>query len=192
MSRLGKKPLQLPEKVKAEFKDNVLTITGPLGKLSHKVGEMFTVKTENNSVLLHALKNTVETSSRQGLHRGIIKNMIEGVTKGFKKDLEVNGLGYKAAVEGKDIVMQLGLSHPVRCTIPEGLKVTIEKQTLVTVSGMDKALVGDFAAVLRSYRQPEPYKGTGIKYVGEHIIRKAGKSAAGAGAGAGAGGGGKK
>ncbi|MFC1500962.1 50S ribosomal protein L6 [Elusimicrobiota bacterium] len=192
MSRLGKKPLPIPEKVKAEIKGNILEVSGPLGKLTLNIDKRFNIKIENNSLTVMSLESTVESNKFHGLIRGLIKNMIEGVLTGFKKDLELVGLGYKANVEGKHITMTLGLSHPVKCEIPEGLKVAIEKQTLVSVSGVDKAAVGNFAAILRDHRKPEPYKGTGIRYAGEHIIRKAGKSAAGASGGGAAAGGAKK
>lgn len=182
MSRLGRKPLGLPDKVKAEFKNSVLKVTGPLGSLNRSIPENINVKVENNQILLEKKTETRENDMLQGLIRGLVKNTIEGVVSGFKKDLEMSGLGYKAAVEGKGLNLQLGFSHPVVVQIPDGIKVVVEKQTKITVSGMDKELVGKISAQIRSYRPPEPYKGTGVKYVGEHIIRKAGKAAAGVGA----------
>jgi large subunit ribosomal protein L6 len=180
MSRLGKKPLVLPEKVKAELKENVLKITGPLGNLSREIPERLKAKIENNSILVEKTESTTEADMLQGLVRGLIKNDIEGVVKGYKKDLEMSGLGYKASVEGKNLNLLLGFSHPVTVSIPDTIKITVDKATKISVSGVNKNLVGEIAAKIRSYRPPEPYKGTGIKYVGEHIIRKAGKAAAGA------------
>lgn len=187
MSRLGKKPLPIPEKVKVESKNNSLEISGPLGKILQPIPERLSVKLGNNQVLVEAKDAAHETDTLHGLIRGLIKNALEGVTHGFKKDLEVQGLGYRAALEGKNLNLSLGFSHPVVFPVPEGIKITVDKQTLISVSGVDKALVGEIAARLHALRPPEPYKGTGIRYVGEHIIKKAGKAAAGA-AGGGAGG----
>lgn len=183
MSRLGKKALAIPDKAKVEMKQGVLEISGPLGKLSLPVPSKLGVKVEKSSVTLEAKDATRETNMLHGLTRGLLKNALDGVVAGFKKDMEIQGLGYKAALEGKNLVMQLGFSHQVTFPIPEGIKITVDKQTLLVVSGIDKGLVGEVAARLHALRPPEPYKGTGIRYVGEHIIRKAGKAAAGAGAG---------
>lgn len=180
MSRLGKKPLQIPEKVKVEFKDHTLKITGPLGTLVQPVPDSIDVKVEDKQILFKGKDSTRENKMLHGLTRGLAKNNFEGVVSGFKKELEIQGLGYKAALEGKNLNLQLGFSHPVNVTIPEGIKIEVEKQTRISISGKDKMLVGKLASHIRSFRPPEPYKGTGIKYVGEHIIRKAGKAAAGA------------
>jgi large subunit ribosomal protein L6 len=186
MARLGNKALQIPEKVKAEFKSSVLKITGPLGVLSLTIPPKIDIKLENNQILAVMLDKTRQTNMLHGLIRGLVKNNLEGVTKGYKKELEMIGLGYKAAVEGKNLNMALGFSHPIVFPIPEGVKIEVDKQTRLVVSGCDKALVGQVAAMIRSYREPEPYGGTGIKYLGEHIIRKAGKAAAAGAAGGGA------
>ena len=178
MSRLGKKPLPIPEKVKVEFKNHTLEITGPLGKLTQPVDHRLKVTVGNGQVLVESIGESREHNMLHGLTRGLLKNGLEGVSTGFKKSLEVQGLGYKVAVEGKTINLSLGFSHPVRFPIPDNIKVAVEKQTQISISGVDKTLVGEVAARIRSLRPPEPYKGTGIKYVGEHIIRKAGKTAA--------------
>ena len=185
MSRLGKRPVQLPEKVKAEVKNGVLEISGPGGKLSRAIDKKISVKIDKGSVIVEALGNSREHNMLHGLTRGLIVNMTEGVTKGFKKELELIGLGYKANIEGgKNLVMSVGFSHSVSIPIPPTVKVTAaltpDKNTLVTITGIDKYEVGAFAAKVRAVKPPEPYKGFGIKYVGEHIIRKAGKAAAGA------------
>ena len=190
MSRLGKKPLTIPEKVKVEFKNGILELTGPLGKHALPVDNRVSVKIEGNSISFSISDETRESNMMHGLIRGLAKNALEGVVTGFKKNLEIQGLGFKANVEGKNINMTLGFSHPVSVLIPEGLKVTVEKNTLLAITGIDKALVGEFAASVRAIKKPEPYKGTGIRYAGEHIIKKAGKSAAVGAAGGGAGGGG--
>jgi large subunit ribosomal protein L6 len=193
MTRLGKKPLQIPEKVKIDFKNQRLEITGPLGKAVETVYETLSVKVSNNEVLIVSNGTTRKDDMIHGLTRGLVKNMLIGVTQGYKKDLEIQGLGFKSAVEGKNLNLQLGFSHPVVFPIPEGIKITIDKQNFVTVAGVSKYLVGETAARIRAVCPPEPYKGTGIRYVGEHIIRKAGKAAAvGAGATGGGGGAAKK
>jgi large subunit ribosomal protein L6 len=187
MSRLGKKPLLIPEKVKADFKNHVLEITGPLGKLSLPIDQRLNVKLDKGQILVEALGNSREHNMLHGLSRGLIKNGLEGVSQGFKKDLEIQGLGFKAALEGKNVNFQLGYSHPISFPVPDGIKITVDKQTLLSVSGVNKEQVGEVAARIRALKKPEPYKGTGIRYAGEHLIRKEGKTAAGA-----AGGGGKK
>lgn len=192
MSRLGKKPLPIPEKVKVELKNDNLEISGPMGKIAQPIPSQLSVKLGNNQVLVEAKNTARETDMLHGLTRGLIKNALQGVVQGFKKDLEVQGLGYRAALEGKNLNLSLGFSHPVVFPIPEGIKVTVDKQTLISVSGVDKGLVGEVAARLHALRPPEPYKGTGIRYVGEHIIKKVGKAAAGAAGGGAAAGGGKK
>ena len=181
MSRLGKKPFLIPEKVKVEIKDGGLEISGPLGKLFQKLPSSIEPKIESKQITLIAKDESKSTNMLHGLIRGLLLNCFEGVTKGFKKDLEVQGLGYKANVEGQKLILNLGFSSPKAFPIPQGVKITVDKQTLVSISGIDKALVGEVAASIRSLRPPEPYKGTGVRYVGEKIIRKAGKSAAAAG-----------
>ncbi|MBN1824169.1 MAG: 50S ribosomal protein L6 [Endomicrobiales bacterium] len=182
MSRMGKRPLPIPEKVKVEYKNKVLEVSGPLGKMALNIPEKISVKSDPKQVLVEMVHQDKESNVFHGLIRGLVKNAIEGVTKGFKKDLEIQGLGFKAAVEGKNLVLQLGYSHPIHFPIPEGIKITVEKNTQISVNGIDKTLVGEVAATIRSMKTPEPYKGTGIRYVGEHIIKKVGKTAAGAAA----------
>ncbi len=192
MSRLGRKPLPIPDKVKVEFKDGVLEISGPLGKLIQPIDKRLTVKIESNAVTVGVADCSAESGMLHGLVRGLIKNAFEGVTKGYKKVVEVQGLGYKASADAKNLTMSLGFSHPVNVSIPEGIKLAIDKQTLIAISGVDKAQVGEFAASIRAIKKPEPYKGTGIRYQGEHIIKKAGKAAAVGAAGGAGGGAGKK
>ncbi|MCB4792641.1 MAG: 50S ribosomal protein L6 [Elusimicrobia bacterium] len=178
MSRLGKKPLTIPEKVKVEFNNNLLKIKGPLGEITQNVPSCIKTRVENNEVFFELLETTRENDMLHGLTRGMLKNNLIGVVTGFKKDLEMSGLGYKAAVEGKNLNLQLGFSHPISFPIPQGITIAVDKMTHMSISGINKDLVGEVAAHIRSYRPPEPYKGTGIKYVGEHIIRKVGKAAA--------------
>ena len=187
MSRLGKVALAIPEKVKVEFKDQVMQFQGPLGKLTLNIHRALDVKIEPKQVSVFQRLETKEANMMQGTARGLIKNCLEGVSTGYKKELEVSGLGYKMSVEGQKLVLNVGYSLPQIFMLPAGIKAVVEKNTQLTLSGVDKAVVGETAARIRSIRKPEPYKATGIKYVGEHIIRKAGKAAAGS-AGGGAGG----
>jgi large subunit ribosomal protein L6 len=186
MSRLSKKPICVPEKVKVEFKDGMLEISGPGGKLSQAVDREIDVKIGRDNLLVESLGSSRRHDMLRGLTRGLVVNMIEGVTKGFKKELEIVGLGYKTSVEnGKNLVMAVGFSHLVTLPIPSVVKVNVvltpDKNTLVSVTGIDKYEVGAFAARIRAVKPPEPYKGFGIRYSGEKVIRKAGKSAAGSG-----------
>ncbi|MDR3274906.1 MAG: 50S ribosomal protein L6 [Endomicrobium sp.] len=186
MSRLGKKPVKIPEKVKVEFKNEVLEVTGPCGKLSQAIDKKINIKIDKDSILVEALGDSREHNMFHGLVRGLIVNMFEGVTKGFKKELEAIGLGYKINVEnGKKLAMTVGFSHMVNLDIPSTVKIAVaitpDKNTLITVTGIDKYEVGAFAAKIRAVKPPEPYKGFGIRYLGEKVIRKAGKAAAGSG-----------
>jgi large subunit ribosomal protein L6 len=186
MSRLGKKPLTIPEKVKVELKDGNLEFQGPQGKLSLPLNPRITVKIEKDSMLLTPVSESKSDNMLHGLARGLVKNALEGVLTGFKKDLEIQGLGFKASLEGKNLKLIVGFSHPVVVAIPESIKAVVsgEKQTLLAISGTDKMLVGQVSASIRAIKPPEPYQGTGIRYAGEHVVRKAGKAAAGSGAGA--------
>jgi large subunit ribosomal protein L6 len=186
MSRLGKKPVCMPEKVKAEFKKGMLEVTGPGGKLSQVIDKKMNMKIDKSAILVEVLGDSRRHNMLHGLTRGLVANMVEGVTEGFKKELEVTGLGYKANVEsGKNLVMAVGFSHlvtlPIPCTVKVNAVLTPDKNTLITVTGIDKYEVGAFAARIRAVKPAEPYKGFGIKYSGEKIIRKAGKAAASAG-----------
>ncbi|MCA6072782.1 MAG: 50S ribosomal protein L6 [Endomicrobium sp.] len=183
MSRLGKKPVRVSEKVKAEFKNGVLEVTGPGGKLSQTIDNRMGIKIDKDGILVEALGESREHNMLHGLIRGLVVNMVEGVTKGFKKELEAIGLGYKANIEGgKKLILAVGFSHLVNLQIPSTVKVTValtpDKNTLIVVTGTDKYEVGAFAARIRAVKPPEPYKGFGIRYLGEKIIRKAGKAAA--------------
>jgi large subunit ribosomal protein L6 len=175
MSRIGKKPVVLPSGVKAEKKDLTLTVTGPKGTLTLALNPKVEVSVSEKEIVVD-VKNQTNKRERAlwGLFRSLIQNLVEGVTKGFEKKLEVIGVGFKVAVQGTKIVMSLGFSHPVEREIPKGLAVTVEKNT-ITIAGADKQQVGQFAAEIRELKKPEPYKGKGIKYSDEVIVRKAGK-----------------
>jgi len=176
MSRIGKLPIEIPKGVKINFVDSVLTVQGPNGKLSRLIMPCVTLNISETS--LEVSRNDELTSSRaaHGLTRTLINNMVTGVTKGFQTDLEINGVGYRAEVKGKELVLSLGYSHPVNFPIPEGIAIEVEKMTKLSVKGYDKEMVGQTAAKIRSFRGPEPYKGKGIKYADETILRKAGKT----------------
>jgi len=176
MSRIGKLPIEIPKGVKINFVDSVLTVQGPNGKLSRVIMPCVTLNMSETS--LEVTRNDEATSSRaaHGLTRTLINNMVTGVTKGFQTDLEINGVGYRAEVKGKELVLSLGYSHPVNFPIPEGIAIEVEKMTKLSVKGYDKEMVGQTAAKIRSFRGPEPYKGKGIKYANETILRKAGKT----------------
>jgi len=194
MSRIGRMPIAIPDKVKVEPKGNIIEVSGPLGKLMQAIPAGIVVKIDKNQVIVEKTDAAGEkASSLHGLARSLVNNAIIGVTQGFKKELEIVGLGYRAAVAGDKLTLTLGFAHPVVFKLPAGIKVAIDpKMTLLSISGIDAYVVGETASRIRRLRKPEPYKGSGIKYVGEHIIRKAGKAAAGAAGGAAGAGGAKK
>lgn len=175
MSRVGKKPVALPSGVTAEVIENKVTIKGPKGELVLDVHPKVKVELVNNELIVSVGKpDNKQERALWGLHRALVNNMVSGVTNGFSKTLEVNGVGYKVVLNGNNLVLNLGYSHPIEMTVPAGLEVKIEKNQII-ISGMDRQSVGQFAAVVRSQRPPEPYKGKGIKYAEETIRRKAGK-----------------
>ena len=174
MSRLGKKPIVVPEKTEVVFSGNNVMVKGPLGELTTRIDPKIEVKVSGSEVTLVPKVVTLESRALWGTYAAHISNMISGVNKPFEKKLILEGIGYKSEVKGDRIVLALGFSHPVEVSIPEGLKVTAEKN-IITVSGQDKELVGHFAAKLRSQKKPEPYKGKGMRYDTEVIRRKQGK-----------------
>ena len=176
MSRIGKLPVAIPSGVKISLDGNLLTVAGPKGSLSQQLHERMSIAVETDQVKVSRPSDSKQDSALHGLTRSLINNMVLGVTAGFKKDLEINGVGYRAEIAGNVLTMSLGYSHPVVYELPEGISVEIEKQTKLSVIGIDKQLVGSAAAKIRSYRKPEPYKGKGIKYADERIMRKAGKT----------------
>lgn len=175
MSRLGKLPVSIPAGVKISVNDNVVTVEGPKGKLSQKFDNV-DIKVSGSDVEVTRKDDSRAARAAHGLYRNLIKNMVTGVSTGFTKSLIINGVGYRAEVQGKTIVMNLGFSTDFIALIPEGLTVTADAQGKVTITGIDKQLVGEFAAEIRSLRKPEPYKGKGIRYENEYIRRKVGKS----------------
>ena len=181
MSLIGKKPIEIPVNVQVKMDDGVFFAKGPLGELSRKFGEEINIDLQDKQIILKNKEDTKKNISLWGTYASHIRNMIEGVTKGFEKKLQLEGVGYKVQLEGTKLNFSLGFSHPVKIDIPEGLKVTTEKN-LITVSGIDKEKVGSFSAKIKLLKKPEPYKGKGIRYENEIIRRKAGKKAATSGA----------
>lgn len=179
MSRIGRKPVQIPQGVEVKLDGNHITVKGPKGTLERTLHEDMIIKMENNEIVVERPSEDKEHRSLHGLTRTLIANMIEGVTEGFKKTLEVNGVGYRAAKQGKDLVLNLGFSHQVIVSEIEGISIEVPNQNTVIISGPDKQVVGQFAAEIREKRPPEPYKGKGIKYDYEVIRRKEGKAGKG-------------
>jgi large subunit ribosomal protein L6 len=188
MSRIGKKPVSIPSGVKASVAGNVINIEGKLGKLNYAFDKSFKVEVKDNAVVITRPSDAKQDKATHGLIRSLVHNMIIGVTDGYKKDLEITGVGFKAAVQGKVLNITLSYTHPINYNIPEGITIETPKPNQIMIKGIDKAKVGEVASEIRDYYRPEPYKGKGIKYVGEHVRRKAGKAVAGAGAGGGGGG----
>ncbi len=176
MSRIGKQPVAIPPKVKVEVKGQRVNIEGPKGKLAWELPSRTSAKVDAGQVLVSRTGDDAQARALHGLSRALINNMVKGVSDGFTKKLEINGVGFKAAVAGKIVTMNLGFSHPINYPIPDQVKVTVEDNTKILIEGPDKMLVGKVAAELRSYYPPEPYKGKGVKYSDEHITRKEGKT----------------
>ena len=176
MSRIGKMPVAIPAGVTVDFKDGVVTVKGPKGTLSREVVGNISIETEGTNVVLKALDNTSDTNAKHSLYRALVNGMVTGVTAGFVKTLEVKGVGWKAAVQGNKLVLNVGFSHPVEVIAPEGIKFECPTLTEVNVSGINKELVGQIAANIRKIRLPEPYHGYGIRYKGEHVEHKEGKT----------------
>ena len=177
MSRIGNKPVVLPNDATLELVENVITVKGPKGQLSFEVPQAITVEVKDNQVTFTRPSDVKEHRSLHGTTRAIVNNMVVGVTQGYEKVLEIEGIGYRAQLQGKKLVVNAGYSHPCEMEIPAGLTVTVPNPTEVHVAGCDKQLVGQFAANVRIIRKPEPYKGKGIRYQGEYVRRKEGKKA---------------
>ncbi|MFH1791358.1 MAG: 50S ribosomal protein L6 [Candidatus Omnitrophota bacterium] len=178
MSRVGRRPVTVTAGVKAEYANNIVTIQGPKGKLTYTVNKRFGVEIKGDRIIVTRPSDERKDMAIHGLIRSLIQNMIVGVTQGYTKELEIRGVGFKAQVQGKKLTMNLGYSHPVDYAIPEGITIQAPKPTQVVISGIDKAKVGEIAAEIREYYLPEPYKGKGIRYFGEYVRHKAGKTVA--------------
>lgn len=175
MSRIGKKPVAVPQGVTANVEGQTVKVKGAKGALQLVVPDEVTVKMDKGGIQLDPKSETKKARSMWGTSRTLVANLMAGVTKGFEENLEITGVGYRAAVQGKTLNLQLGFSHDVNYPIPEGITIATPKPTEIKITGMDKQKVGQVAAEIRGYRPPEPYKGKGVKYVGEYIFRKEGK-----------------
>lgn len=176
MSRIGKQPIVIPPKVKVEVKGRNVLVEGPRGKLGMEMPRLTSAKVEEGKVLVSREGDTPKARAMHGLGRSLVNNLVKGVSEGFVKKLEIHGVGFKAAVQGKTITMNLGYSHPIVYSLPDQVKVTVEDNTKVTVEGPDKWAVGLVASELRSFYPPEPYKGKGVRYTDERVERKEGKT----------------
>ncbi len=178
MSRIGKQPVIIPDKVEVKIAQGEITIKGSKGELVQEIPLEIEVRAKEKEIIVTSKKKTKRSSALWGLLRTLIFNMVKGVTEGFEKKLEIEGIGYRVALQGNKLVLNVGYSHPIEVEAPKGIEFKVEKNT-ITVLGIDKQLVGQVAAKIRSKRKPEPYKGKGIRYAGEIIRRKAGKKAVG-------------
>jgi large subunit ribosomal protein L6 len=176
MSRIGKQPIAIPAKVKVDVKGSKVFVEGPKGKLDMEIPRRTSLKIENGNVLVSRDGDDAEARALHGLSRALLNNLVQGVSEGYSKKLEINGVGFKAAVQGKIVNMSLGYSHPINYEIPDQIKVTVEENTKITIEGPSKQVVGQVAAELRSFYPPEPYKGKGVKYSDERVERKEGKT----------------
>ena len=176
MSRIGKLPIAIPSGVKVSLNGNEISVQGSKGSLKQLLPERVIVAVEAEQIVVSRPSDSKQDSALHGLSRSLINNMVVGVSDGFTRVLEINGVGYRAELSGKALSLSLGFSHPVVYEIPAGIEIEVEKQTKVIIKGIDKQLVGSVAAKIRSFRKPEPYKGKGVKYAEERILRKAGKT----------------
>ncbi|MEQ8772618.1 MAG: 50S ribosomal protein L6 [Erythrobacter sp.] len=175
MSRIGKKPVAIPSGVTANIDNGIHSVKGPKGTLTMGLSDLVEYKVEDGSISVNPANDSQKARAYWGMQRTMVSNLVEGVTEGFTKTLEIAGVGFRAQAQGKKLKLQLGFSHDVDLDVPEGLEVKTPDQTTVEISGIDKQAVGQFAAEIRELRKPEPYKGKGIKYRGEYIFRKEGK-----------------
>jgi large subunit ribosomal protein L6 len=178
MSRKGKLPIPIPKGVEVKVANNEIIVKGPKGTLKHALCPEIQVHVANNEIRIELSPSHTDAGNLHGLYRSIISNMVVGTSAGFERKLEMIGVGYRAAVQGNLLDLQIGLSHPTKLPIPEGVQVKVEKNTSISIAGADKQKIGQFAATVRSKKPPEPYQGKGIRYEGEYVRKKAGKAAA--------------
>lgn len=176
MSRIGKRPIPIPAKVTIDIKGQTVSVKGPKGELERTLPPEVEVTQEDSSIVVTRRDESRPARQRHGLSRTLVANMVEGVSQGFQKKLEIQGVGYRAQVQGKNLILNVGYSNPVQIEPPTGISLSVEGNTNITVSGIDKEVVGNIAAQIRAVRPPEPYKGKGIRYANEMVRRKAGKS----------------
>lgn len=177
MSRVGKKPIPIPEKAKITYKDRTITVTGERGTLTRSIHPSIDLAIDEDQIAVIIIGKERNADALQGLTRSLVANMVIGVSQGFERVLEINGIGYRAASKGSQLDLNLGYSHPIQFDLPEGISANVENNTVIKLSGIDKEKLGHTAAAIRQLRPPEPYKGKGIKYAEERIQRKAGKTA---------------
>ncbi|MBN2327907.1 MAG: 50S ribosomal protein L6 [Candidatus Omnitrophica bacterium] len=175
MSRVGRQPISIPSGVQVTIKDNHISVKGSKGQLSWDVPAPITVRHETDSLLVERPDDERQNRALHGTSRALIANMVKGVSEGFERKLEINGVGYRASAQGGNLNLELGYSHPIEYKLPDGITAEVEKNVQITLRGIDKQILGEAAAKVRSFRPPEPYKGKGVKYVEEHIRRKVGK-----------------
>lgn len=176
MSRVGKKPISIPEKTTLDYKNRVLTVQGPKGSLTQEIHPAVELKIEDGGVTVELQKEDKKSNAIRGMTRSLVANMVAGVDQGFERVLEIHGIGYRAEAKGDSLLLNLGYSHPIDFKLPQGISVTVERNNVIKLSGIDKQQLGQTAASIRALRPPEPYKGKGIKYAEEMIRRKAGKA----------------
>lgn len=176
MSRVGKKPIPVPDKVKVSYTDRVVTVKGDKGTLTRTIHPKVDLKIDGGEIVVNPISSDRKSRALQGLTRTLVANMVNGVHNGFERVLEIHGIGYRCELSGNAISLTLGYSHPIQFNLPEGISATVEKNTIIKLSGIDKELLGHTAAAIRRLRPPEPYKGKGVKYAEEYIQRKAGKT----------------
>ena len=178
MSRIGNKPVEIPDKVQVSLEGNILTAKGPKGEMTQKLPDEIECKLENNQIVFSRPSEARPIKAKHGLARSLANNVIEGVSKGYQKILDIEGVGYRAEMKGDRILLSLGFSHPVLLIPPKGIELKTQGNNIIEINGADKQKVGQLAAIIRDLRPPEPYKGKGIRYRGEYIRRKAGKTSA--------------
>jgi len=178
VSRIGKAPIAIPAQAKVEVLENVVSVAGPKGKLDLQIHPGMGIRLEDDKIWVSRPSDEKAHKALHGLVRSLLANMVEGVTKGFEKRMELVGLGYRAQMQGEELILSLGFSHPINYPVPPDVKIVAETPTSLVISGIDKQRVGQVAAQIRSFRKPEPYKGKGVKYANERIRRKAGKTGA--------------
>lgn len=177
MSRIGNMPIEIPEGVDVKVSpENLVEVKGNLGTLSQQIDQDLEIKMEDGTIIIERPSESKKHKSMHGLYRTLVGNMVEGVTSGYSKELEIIGTGYRAAKNGKTLSLTLGFSHPLDLEDPEGIEVEVPNTNTIIIKGIDKQAVGQYAAKIRSYRQPEPYKGKGIRYKDEYVVRKVGKT----------------
>jgi len=175
MSRIGKQPIEIPQGVDVSLEGTGVSVKGPKGSLTHTVADEVDIRRENGALVLKPKTEDKRGLSQWGLQRTLVANLVEGVTKGFERKLEISGVGYRARAQGRTLNLQLGYSHDINYPVPEGVEIATPSQTEIVVSGIDKQLVGQVAAEIRAFRKPEPYKGKGVRYADEYVYRKEGK-----------------